>query len=67
MGNPEHNDPEASAPPEERPAPIQLTVVVESHSRALPFALLFMVLFTFCIVLLSVPAISYGYYNIGHQ
>lgn len=67
MGNPEQIDPEASAPPQEQAAPIHLTVVVEPHANRLPLALLFMVLFTFCLVLLFVPAISYGYHKMLFQ
>jgi hypothetical protein len=67
MGNPEQNDPEACAPPQEQAPAIHLTVVVEPASSKLPFALLFMVLFTFCLAMLSVPAASYGYYAIMNQ
>ena len=81
MGNPQQSeqtdqpDPEACAPPQEacatsHPPGVNLTVVVQQPGPAmprLPLALLFMVLFTFCLVMLFVPMIAAGYHTMLYQ
>ena len=71
MGNPEQTespsapDPEACVP-QQTPA-VNVNVVVPPPTQHLPLALLFMVLFTFCLVLMFVPMISYGYHEMLYK